>query len=198
MRLFLAVDLEAPAREAIARVADNLRARFGAADPALARVVKWVDSRHLHLTLHFLGEVDDRRAAGVVAAGAEPLAAAPFPVSFGGLGVFPPAGPSRVVWAGVTRGADGLSALHALVGDRVRSSGLPLESRPFSAHLTLGRFRDPWRGPLRSILDAAAQEARETPATTVSHVTLYQSRLGPGGPAYTALATAELRGAHVT
>jgi RNA 2',3'-cyclic 3'-phosphodiesterase len=85
-----------------------------------------------------------------------------------------------------------LRRAHGIVEDRLEEVGLERESRAYTAHLTLARFRDS-RGAARQIrttLDAmAAPDAR----WTADRVTLYQSRLSPKGSVYTALLHAPLR-----
>ena len=58
----------------------------------------------MHLTLAFIGEVGESGAAAVVDAMASGFPRPPFPITFDGLGVFPPRGAPRVVWLGVTEG----------------------------------------------------------------------------------------------
>ena len=161
MRLFVAVELDAAARDALARAAADLgRLKPVAAGPPL----KWVAPAALHLTLRFIGEVDAARGARVTAALEPPLAVAPFDVLFAGVGAFPPRGAPRVIWAGVARGAERLTSLADAVERRVREAGEPAEARPFAAHLTLARARDrgrPARGDeLRAALAARARRGR--------------------------------------
>ena len=149
MRLFLAVSLDDHARASLSRSVADLRAYLQHAQPEGARAVKWVETRNLHLTLHFLGEVDDRRVPGLVAALEEPFPMAPFDLAFGGWGVFPPKGPARVIWTGVTGGEPALITLHRLAAERLAGQGLAIEQRPLAPHLTVGRVKDPtpvsWR-----------------------------------------------------
>jgi 2'-5' RNA ligase len=180
--MFIAVDVDDAVRRGVVAAADAVRAAFDRADRRLSRSVKWGHPRQVHLTLHFLGEVDEACARGLQAALREPLAIAPFGMELAGVGVFPPSGPARVVWLGAARGGAELAALHALVGARL--AGLPVqrEDRRFHPHLTLGRFREPARGDIRGML--AAQPIASAGACRVSSVTLYRSHLAPSGPSY--------------
>jgi 2'-5' RNA ligase len=79
-----------------------------------------------------------------------------------------------------------LRRVHGIVEDRLAETGLTRESRPYTAHLTVARFRDS-RGAGRKI--GAALESIPVPEArwTVDRVTLYQSKLSPKGSVYTPL-----------
>ena len=181
MRLFLAVDLDAAAAGAVAHAAERLRRRAEDRQRGLARTVRWVEPGRLHLTLHFLGEVEDSRLAGMQAALASPLTVWPARVGLGPWGVFPPAGAARVIWIGVTAGRATLDLGYAELGVRLAQAGITLEARPFAPHLTVGRVTRPaglaWGTLVQDEPPALCEFA-------VSSCTLYQSRLSPGGPAY--------------
>ena len=122
MRLFFAIPLSPPVREALAAVQDGLRAQGRGAFPP---------PENLHLTLAFLGETED--LAGAVAALAA-IRARPFSLSVGGpLGRF-----DDLWWAGVTAGP-ALEALALSLQADLRRRGFFLEDRPFQPHITLVR-----------------------------------------------------------
>lgn len=182
MRLFLAVDVDPVAREALRRVCAVVRQ---AADDAVAPghpAIGWVDPSRMHLTLHFLGEVPERDVPALTEALSEPLDRAPFEVALGGVGVFPASGSARVVWLGCARGADGLADLRRETGERLVALGYALESRRFSPHLTLGRVKDRMPQDFRARM--VAVEAPGVGPWIVSAVTLFQSHLGPSGATY--------------
>jgi 2'-5' RNA ligase len=187
MRLFVAIDLDDAARAAIAaeqkRIAAALRASSQSA-------VKWVRAEQMHLTLVFLGEVADARAPEITMAMRDPIATAPASITFGGVGVFPPRGRPTVLWIGVAAGAAFVAAVHQAVQTRAERLGFPPEQRPFHPHLTLARWRDSRERDRGHA--AAAGSTRPIAEVHVDHVTLYQSRLGPAGPAYVELARATL------
>jgi len=152
--------------------------------------VSWVREENLHLTMRFLGEVEDRQVEDLVARFTEPLAMRAFDIEFGGVGIFPPAGPPRVVWLGVICGADWLFALNAEVEGRFVAWGYGRDNRPFRAHLTLGRCRDPLGPQARDLL--LRTDARAVGTSRVDCVVLYQSQLSSSGPTYVPLARALL------
>lgn len=150
------------------------------------RDVSWVAAENLHLTLKFLGEVEPGRLDGVATALAGVVTAAPaFPLALRGLGAFPSPTRPRVIWAGVTDAVE-VVQLAARVEEALAQLGLPREGRPFSAHVTLGRVREPRRDP---VLAAGLAEGagREFGAFRVDQVALMRSDLSPRGARYTAL-----------
>ncbi len=197
MRLFFALELPPSLRAALAAAQETLRA----AGPAR---VTWCTDAQLHLTLAFLGDVDDpapwvEAARGVAAAHAG-LTLAPGP--FGTFGQ-----PPRVVWAGLA--GPGVDALRRLVVDLERALaplGHAPEARGFAAHVTLGRVRDGGGGRGRRPrkqhgLDELVAAVRALPAPAhppfaVGELVLFESRLAPPRPAeYVPLARLPLAGA---
>jgi 2'-5' RNA ligase len=186
-RLFVAVDLSDEARQA---VADEQQRIAGAFDAETKPSLKWVRPEQAHLTIVFLGHVDDERVRTVVDAVGRDVNLAPFEMTLGGVGVFPSRGAPRVLWIGVGDGAAELTVLQRELAARVAALGIPLEQRPFHAHLTLARWRES-RAADRSRALAAARPGTIA-RVRIDSATLYQSRLSPTGAAYTALARANL------
>jgi len=186
MRLFIAADLPDAVRTALAGEQKRIAAALAGAGSSL----KWVKPEHAHLTLVFIGNVEDARVPAVVEAVSRRIDAPPFDAVFGGGGVFPPRGAPRVLWIGVEDGAAQLIALQQTLASRVTALGLPLEDRAFHPHLTLARWRES-RPSDRDRALAAAPHGMVARAR-IDAATLYQSRLSPSGPAYTPLARANL------
>ena len=141
--------------------------------------VKWVRPEALHLTLKFLGDVDDatepnlRAALGQVAAGGE---ARPVGLHIEGFGVFPDFRRPRVVWAGVAPDP-ALELLQHRVEQVFAPLGFPTEARPFRPHVTLGR------GDLTGIESGLAAVAFSA-TTLVTDVDLMQTTPQSGGAVY--------------
>jgi RNA 2',3'-cyclic 3'-phosphodiesterase len=188
MRLFVAIDLDEAARGAIAREQMRLASALGERRSS----VRWVHPDRMHLTLAFIGEVPEEQGRALAETIGRPIAAAPFEMTLQGAGVFPPHGPPRALWVGVTDGADRLAALHEEITRRVAALGVSLESRPFAAHLTLGRWRQSRPSDRRAVL--AASQPDRLARVPVSAATLYQSQISSAGPTYSALARATLTG----
>lgn len=164
-RLFVAVDLPRP-----------LAGRLAALAPT-ARGVKPVRPESIHLTLHFLGDVPVA-AIPALAAALEQVRAAPFAVALARRGRFPPRGPARVLWVGLAPQA-ALASLHAACGRAIQAVGLPIESRPFTPHITIARLGE----AADSRIAAAFLEGDGDPAAAfpVERIVLYASERTPGG-----------------
>ena len=135
MRLFVGVPLDASLRSA----AERIREEIVRVCPEAARRVKWVEPHNLHFTLKFLGEIPEADLENVVRAVESSRGSGAFEIDIEGVGAFPGAGSARVLWAGVSGGADRLVALATLAEDALSAVGFPRDTRPFSPHLTLGR-----------------------------------------------------------
>jgi 2'-5' RNA ligase len=189
MRLFAAVDLDPATREAIAAEQARIAASLGPS----GSVPRWVSPERSHLTLVFLGHLDAAGVPPVVEAMTLDVAAAPFAVTFGGLGMFPLRGAPRVLWLGVSDGIDALRLLQRRMAARIAACGIALEAREFRPHLTLGRWASSRPADRTRVLRAARPDA--VARQPVAGVTLYESRLSASGAAYRALAHANLIGA---
>jgi 2'-5' RNA ligase len=190
MRLFAAVDLAPSVRRAAADATRRLANAVAGSGARGRPRVSWVREENLHLTMRFLGEVEDSRIGDLATRFIAPLDGGTFDIEISGVGVFPPVGPSRVIWLGVTRGSERLAALAAQIDERFLRWGFGREDRPFRAHLTVGRCREALDRAARDRILAAA--VASLGSSRVDQVVLYESRLAPGGPTYVALARAPL------
>jgi RNA 2',3'-cyclic 3'-phosphodiesterase len=192
MRLFVAIDLSDAQRSEVERAASVLQRRLDAVKAS--RAVRWAASTQMHLTLRFIGEVDDALGARVADALAPPLPVSAFSLALGRPGVFPGPSRPRVIWIGLAEGIDGAAASHDAVEARLQTIGLEPEERPFRAHVTLGRVRE-IRPPQAAALREAMDRLRIDPApATVTHATLYRSHLSPKGARYEPLVRTMLAG----
>ena len=179
MRLFVAVEIDDEARRVAAATADALRAAIGPAFKA-----RWVPPENMHLTVRFIGHVDDVRAAGIIDALTPPLEIAPFDIRLGGCGAFPSSGPPRVLWMGLPQGLPSLKLMHDVCNRRLAPFGFEPEARPYSAHLTLARVKDAPKGAGAAARDALRRIAPATATTRVARATIFQSHLSPKGSRY--------------
>ncbi|MEX2554986.1 MAG: RNA 2',3'-cyclic phosphodiesterase [Actinomycetota bacterium] len=175
MRLFVAVDLPATVKDELDHAVDDVR-------PSLAEA-RWVPRDNLHLTVSFLGEVGDERVEGIVAAMQEALTAtAPFVARLAGSGAFPSARRARVLWAGLEAAEDRLASVANACIRALEPLGFPAESRPWTAHVTVARLREPGE------VSRALPLTLEPVAFPIEAVTLFRSRLGRPAPRYEAIA----------
>lgn len=185
LRLFVALELPAAVSAELAALQQRMR-RTAPPPP-----VRWVKPANIHLTLQFLGDVDAARAPAILArlhalpaAGDIHLQLALAPV-----GAFPNLRRPQTIWAGVGGDTAGLVRLQQSVAAALEPLGFPPETRPFHAHLTLGRVRRD--APAADIRALGASIAALPPPSAhtwpAGAPLLFQSTLTPQGPIYTNL-----------
>jgi 2'-5' RNA ligase len=136
---------------------------------------KWVDPGNLHLTLRFIGEVGEDRAADIAEA-LQRVRARPFDLQLAGAGVF--GDRPRALWVGVERSAE-LVALRDRIEHALVRAGLPPEPRKFSPHVTLARLRSPVLDRLTEFLAAhAGFRAEPLPVGAFSLIASFPTKAG--------------------
>jgi len=131
MRAFIAVACPPEAKEKLALVVERIKPLGD---------LKVVETENIHLTLHFLGEVEERKLEELIAALSTVRKPGGFGVCIKGLGAFPGPGSPRVLWAGAEKGDNELRELHEAVDSAIAHLGLQKEGR-FSSHYTIARVR---------------------------------------------------------
>jgi 2'-5' RNA ligase len=151
-----------------------------------------VAPENLHVTLKFLGGVDEARLHTLIDVLHTAVRRhAQFAIDVAGLGAFPSATRPRVLWAGIGGGASALGALAETVDAALATAGLPREPRPFSPHVTIGRVREFRRVP--ALGDALGSAAQRFGRVLVAAAALMRSDLSPRGARYTPLAVLPLQ-----
>lgn len=181
LRVFFAVDISDETRR---RAVEHIAA-LGRAVPSVK--IKWDAPEKLHVTVKFLGDVDRDRLAGLsAAAGTVCRDVSPFPLSVVGTGAFPPKGPARVLWLGVSDPMGGLDRLQRGIEDACAALGFPRETRAYHPHLTLARLKAlPAERPL---VDAhRAANFSGAPDHRVTELLLMRSELSPRGSRYSVI-----------
>ena len=183
-RIFIAIDISEEAREKAAAYFDGLRRAF----PMLR--VGWERPEKLHLTLKFLGDVNEVVLEKVRQTTMDIAALAwPFRLSLTRTGRFPPNGDPKTLWIRVEDGGN-LSEISARLNDSLYRIGINAEKRRFTPHLTIGRLREPERS--QELARRHIDSKFDPVAFDVRRITIYQSRLLPKGSIYTRLASLPL------
>jgi 2'-5' RNA ligase len=186
-RIFIAVDIPDEARRIIASYIEELRRRF-----ANVRV-GWERPEKLHLTLKFIGQIDDKTLEELSrAVGEAVIRINRFDAILGGTGSFPSPKNPRVLWIGLP-GDEGKFAELAKVVDGVcERFGIETEKRKFHPHLTIGRIKDP--AGARELGEFHLKQDPISERLKVTEVTVYESKLAPTGSSYFKLARYPLEG----
>jgi 2'-5' RNA ligase len=186
MRTFIAIKLPQNIRTGLSNIQDELK-QTGAD-------VKWVKPDNIHLTLKFLGEIDDSLAEkikSVISAAAQQTPS--FNLSLSQLGAFPKIQFPRVIWIGVNNDQPVIKMAKDLEQELIKI-GIPTESRAFNSHITLGRVRSAQnRRALSEKLETLNKPSSSQPEFTVSGITLFKSTLTPQGPIYEAISDSPLK-----
>jgi 2'-5' RNA ligase len=175
IRAFIAVTLDSKVIERIADASAQL-------EPQIAGV-RWVAPANFHLTLKFLGGIDETLSTPIGAALREHLRLFPrFTISAKGLGVFPGPKRPRVLWVGLT--GDHLDSLASGVESALQPLGFTPESRKFTPHLTIARWRQSGRALESFGRELEAWKSHDFGRSIVESVKLVESVLKPEGASY--------------
>ena len=180
MRAFIAIDLDPEIKKNLMEVLRRLKR-------IAPRNVVWVKEQGMHLTLKFLGEIDEVRSAQIMDLMKDIAGVTrPFSLEMKGTGFFPAESRHpRVLWIGTT-GQPVLAELQERFESGLEKIGFDREVRPFHPHLTLGRIK----GPVALAEISAELKKHEAAAfgeMTVDKVTLFKSELKPTGAEYSVL-----------
>lgn len=178
VRAFFGLPVPQPQREQLGRFIERCA--------QVAPDFRWTPTENLHLTIRFCGTVPRELVDGVAGALSDRLPAA-FEVGLGRLGSFGRGRAVRVVWLGLTAGAEEATELAAQVDDECARAGLAREERPFQAHLTLARAADRNGAKLPDL-----EPAPELAPWRAGELVLYSSRLTRSGATYEVIRTIAL------
>jgi 2'-5' RNA ligase len=185
IRSFVAIELPDRVRSRLTEIQEKLKEAAGD--------VRWARPEGIHLTLKFLGNIQEDDIPKISEALA-PVAsqASPFQCTVGSLGAFPNLKNPRVIWAGVDDPSGQLESLQRAVEARLEGLGFRSEKKVFKPHLTLGRVKSA-RG--KKDLTARVEACRnETMGPIeVNEIILFRSDLKPTGAVYSNLKSFKLR-----
>lgn len=190
MRLFIAIELPEQMRQILDQQIAKLDQQVD------SRAVRWLPPGAVHLTLKFLGEVDDGQIPQIVE-GIDRAASLHqrFGIGVGSLGCFPNCRRPRVIWIGITADETPLAALHSEIESELQALGFAPEQRRFHPHLTVGRIK---RSATRSEEQSVPQRLEqvtidELGRIEVTGISLMRSELRPTGARYTQLHKSDLK-----
>lgn len=183
MRAFIAIEIPAAVRAVLASCRGELQ--------QLPAEASWTRAEQIHLTLRFLGDVDENLKSPLAAAMQKAAAGQPpFRLRLSRLGAFPNLRRPRVLWAGFEGELAAAQELQTRLDHELAVLGLPPEDKAWKPHLTLARLKtigDPraW---------AAAVERYRLPEENFEarRVVLFRSELLPGGARHSELAAVTL------
>jgi 2'-5' RNA ligase len=187
MRAFIAIELSDEMRSGLAQVQSHLK--YSGAD------VKWVEEDNIHLTLKFLGDIDEKKCAQIKNILDEISAAIkPFEINIKDIGAFPKIEFPRVIWAGLDKGAKESSEIAKKLDEGLSKIGFEKESRPFVAHVTIGRVRSAKnKATLKEKIETLGGLGVRNKGKIVNSIALFQSTLTPSGSIYAKLHEAKFR-----
>jgi 2'-5' RNA ligase len=179
-RTFLALELPDIVRSTLRRRVERLA--------RMIPEVRWVDPAALHVTLAFLGELDDAQLEAATESAATVASVhAPFALRLEGLGTFGSARSPRVIWVGLAGEKTQLMALQAAMADDLAARGFPREERPFSPHLTLARIKKPLTDEAFAKLARVRHEPPPDATWRADAISVMKSELLRPAARYTAL-----------
>jgi 2'-5' RNA ligase len=182
-RTFIAVDIKAG--EELVKMVSKL------ATELKNDSIKWVDINQMHLTLAFLGDIEDKtieQVSAMLKLHCKGFGEVVFKISE--IGVFRNINDPRVIWAGI-ESTDKLENLYHRIKEGLNGIGVKTEERQFKPHLTLGRVK--WIKD-RNVLGKLLEKYNKTffQESTISEVVLYESILQKSGPLYVPITVTKL------
>ncbi len=181
MRLFTGISIAPDVLANLAKLLDTLRTTAPA-----KRSTTWSPAENLHITTKFIGEWPAERLDDVIDALEGIAVGPPIEISINGLGWFPNPHSPRVLVAAV-HAPESLQKLANSIDEATHGLGVPMETRPYSPHLTLAKIKNS-EGlfPLKQAI--AGLPTVDFGSFTARDFHLYLSKMSPSGSVYTRLA----------
>ncbi|MCS7151875.1 MAG: RNA 2',3'-cyclic phosphodiesterase [Endomicrobia bacterium] len=178
MRTFIAVELE---KNILDTIGDFIFKTYREID---SNKISWVKKENLHITLKFLGEINEKQVE-VVKSVLDSVVKniKEFKIIIEGIGVFPKIDFPRVLWLGIKDGAQKISELANFIDNELSNKGFAKEQKEFVAHLTIARIKQVRR--LSEIVNYVEKyKNQHFGSSKVNSITFFQSILKPEGPEY--------------
>jgi 2'-5' RNA ligase len=184
----VAIDLNSEIKKGVSQFIEDLKKQSRE-----SRGIRWVRPEAMHLTLKFLGEINEEKVAPITdVLNRISEECKPFPLRMKGTGFFPPKSKTpRVIWIGVEE-ADNLMRLQSQLEEALERIGFPREQRKYHPHLTLGRVKT-FSDIKEILLFLEKHRDKNFGNMEVKKITFFRSILKPTGAEYSALAELELK-----
>lgn len=170
VRAFLAVEIPQHVRKHVWRIVEDEKHND--------MPIKWVKLENMHITLKFLGEIDEKQQADISSTIKQIVGKhESFAVNLKDIGCFPNPKYPRVLWVGVEKGSEALCTLAREIDEQLVRLGFKQEKR-FHPHLTIARMRKP------CVIDKILRHSIVTDTFKSEAVVLCKSTLTPQGPIY--------------
>ncbi|MCD6460451.1 RNA 2',3'-cyclic phosphodiesterase [bacterium] len=181
-RLFYAIELPKPIERILNIYINNYK-------HSVTDKIKWVNSRSIHLTLRFMGEVGEETIALLISVLDEIVTKCePFTYELNGIGCFPNLSKPRVIFIGAGQGKEQITAIADKIESRIVSSiGLTPEKKIFKPHITIGRLKIKGKPSLsKKCLKLITNDKNKTFGEFApEYCSLIKSVLTKEGPVYT-------------
>lgn len=184
VRLFVAIEITGEIRKKLAEFQDELK--------RVDADVGWVAPENIHITLKFIGAMDEEKIEAVVTIIKDSVIhIKPFDLDYRGVGALPTEKNPRVVFAHVIDTGGVLTRIHERLDNQLVALGVEHEDRKFNAHLTVGRIKT--RRNVRKLIENLnSYNGFDFGSEHVTQVVLMKSDLSPEGPIYTKLHSVDL------
>jgi len=176
IRTFIAIEIDPTHKQKLTHLISTLKQSDSD--------VKWVNGTQMHLTLKFLGNIEETKVQEISdALTSIANSTREFTITLSNIGTFPNAKRPRVIWIGVNKGKNKLKLLAGQIETELEKLGFPKETRDFKSHLTLGRVRSPKNlQNLTKLLTEVSFQSES--AIKINKLILFQSTLTPKGAIY--------------
>lgn len=183
VRTFIAIEISDALRQKIAGVQEKLKKE--------KERVSWTKPGNIHVTLKFLGDVEENEINAIVEAVERAVGSFnSFILSVKNIGAFPNLRRPRVFWVGIENPPVQLTQIFEKIEDELNQIGFPKETRKFSPHLTIGRVRSPISD---GFIEKFKKETFEGGKVRVEEIVVMKSDLKPTGAVYTPLKKVKLK-----
>ncbi len=189
MRAFIAIDLPKEIKDNLCLVQENFK--------KLPARINWVNPDNIHLTLRFLGEIEQSQTDKIITAiKGSALLTSPFQINLSSISVFPDTALPRVIWIGINSGNERIQEIYRNLGTKLKSLGIPEESRQFLPHITIARIKTILKKKefLMELNNLKDTSPKVNSYFQARKITLFKSRLTAKGAVYEIIKELDLLG----